>query len=384
MAGSRNWCFTLFNYVWENIVFLLSIQCRGIIFQEEMCPTTNMPHLQGFIRFDRAMELQRIKALLGPEYNHIHLEPSVSPSAAVEYCRKGETRMGECYEEGDLIFEQGKSSALEDCYEAVRNGSSYRQLVEEFGIQCILHARGIQFAKFWLDTPTNFRKLNNLAITGHSDVGKTRAVYESFPRVYKLDRSASSGSIWFDGYDGEETLLIDDFYGWIPYGQLLNILDGYPLRLDIKGAHTWAKWTSVIITSNKSPHLWYHKEYTSGCTPALARRLHHWLTVDEHTTLEEISTFLTVKPNPYGPPIGREYSATSINWVEPAGVVDPSRRNGTNVPFSAPTNGTVPSSQPSCNPTQLVDQRGFDVDLTGDDDEYSTGRDHFSWTFPKT
>jgi len=292
-------------------LFLLAMNVRGIIFQEERCPTSGAPHLQGFLRLDTARDIDRVKRMFGDERQHVHLEISVSPFKAVEYCRKGETRMGECYEEGDLVFEQGKSSELAEVIELIRNGSSYREIAEQYPKQCILHSRGLQSTQFWLGTPTSFRTLNNYVLSGSSGVGKTRSVYATRDRVYKLDRSASSGNVWFDGYDGQSTLLIDDFYGWIPYGQLLNILDGYTLRLDIKGGHTWAGWTSVIITSNKSPHEWY-RDFSAGCSPALARRLHHWIPCDNTTTFAALTLALSVEPCPFGPPIGREYSATSV------------------------------------------------------------------------
>lgn len=311
---SRNWCFTLFGYFFECIEHLLAINCRGIIFQEEMCPTTGQPHLQGFIRFEKGISMQQVKKLFGEERQHVHLEQARAPLEAVEYCRKGETRMGECYEEGDLTFEQGKSHALQECLDDIYSGMSLRDLVANHGIACIQHPRGIQFAQYWTNVSTSpsWRAINVYCLTGRSGAGKTRSVFASFPRVYKLDRSASAGSIWFDGYDGEEVLLIDDFYGWIPYGQLLNLLDGYPVRLDVKGGFTYAKWTTVVITSNASPHQWYPRQHPDGATPALCRRIHHWLSIDDDTSSTVIDTFLTVTPCAFGGPIPRTYGGTLI------------------------------------------------------------------------
>jgi hypothetical protein len=62
----------------------------------------------------------------------------------------------------------------------------------------------------------------------------------------------------FNGYDGEKVLLIDDFNGWIKY--TLRILDGYPLRLNIKNGVTWARFDRVYITSNAKPANFYKRE----------------------------------------------------------------------------------------------------------------------------
>ena len=106
-----------------------------------------------------------------------------------------------------------------------------------------------------------------LVYWGDSGTGKTRkAIEDSGSDFFILDQGER---VWFDGYDGEKTLIVDDYYGWIKYGMLLRILDGHPYRAEIKGGFRWALWTRVIITSNKKPEDWYQQ----GLTPALKRRI---------------------------------------------------------------------------------------------------------------
>jgi len=84
----------------------------------------------------------------------------------------------------------------------------------------------------------------------------TKYVYDTHgDDVYKL--TEQNGKVWFDDYDGEGVLLIDDFYGWIPYNVMLSITEGYQLRLEVKGTFTYAKWTKIYITSNVAPPFWY-------------------------------------------------------------------------------------------------------------------------------
>jgi len=109
---------------------------------------------------------------------------------------------------------------------------------------------------------------------GRTGTGKTKGVFDDVEArgetLYKLD---SANTLWWDGYMGEKNLLIDDFYGWIKFGTLLNILDIYPLRLDIKGGFAYAAWTRVYITSNKIWQEWY-KELSHEQHAALERRIH--------------------------------------------------------------------------------------------------------------
>ena len=74
--------------------------------------------------------------------------------------------------------------------------------------------------------------------------------------LYSLDHLGGK-SVWWDDYAGEASVLIDDFYGWMPYHALLRITDIYPLRLPVKCGFTYAKYRNVVITSNAPMSRWY-------------------------------------------------------------------------------------------------------------------------------
>lgn len=56
---------------------------------------------------------------------------------------------------------------------------------------------------------------------------------------------------WWDGYNAHPNVVIDDYYGWMAYDELLRVCDQYPCKVPIKGAFVEfvAKW--LFITSNK-------------------------------------------------------------------------------------------------------------------------------------
>jgi len=55
-------------------------------------------------------------------------------------------------------------------------------------------------------------------------------------------------------------LILDDYRGnGLKFEDLLQVLDGRRLMLPIKGGHTYALWTRVIITSNTIPENWYRR-----------------------------------------------------------------------------------------------------------------------------
>ncbi len=75
---------------------------------------------------------------------------------------------------------------------------------------------------------------------------------------------------WFDGYDGQDILLLDDFAAdQVPFQDLLRWCDIYRITLQVKGAIAHAAWRYVIITSNFTPEACF-SNYTN-CDPLLRR-----------------------------------------------------------------------------------------------------------------
>lgn len=83
----------------------------------------------------------------------------------------------------------------------------------------------------------------------------------------------AGSKVWFDGYDGEESILFDDFVGGPPVTLMLQILDIYPLRVEVKGGTVQAKWVRVYITSNLEVREWWDGSMYPEHRAALERRL---------------------------------------------------------------------------------------------------------------
>jgi len=83
---------------------------------------------------------------------------------------------------------------------------------------------------------------------------KSGWAYVNYPDLY----SKPEGQ-WWNGYDYQETVLLDDFNPHdIPYTQLLKITDRYPVQVPYKGGFKWLKAKRIIITSNQDPKYWYY------------------------------------------------------------------------------------------------------------------------------
>ena len=58
---------------------------------------------------------------------------------------------------------------------------------------------------------------------GVSGGGKSHKAMTENPDAYVLDRC--DGTLFFDGYDGQKVLIIEEFDGWINFEVLKRILD---------------------------------------------------------------------------------------------------------------------------------------------------------------
>ncbi len=270
----RNVCFTLNNP--DDMIMFDGEEMEYLIYQEEQ-PEGGTYHLQGYCEFTRQRSLSQAKALLGGD--EVHLEPRRgTQQQAIDYCKKLDTRVPhtEPYEEGTPRT-QGKRMDLEGFKNAVMEGTRLRDLLDDhWGVIA-------RYPKFYqsltmIHSPVRITTLVVTLHIGDTGLGKTRAVYDEFgdsPEFYRTP--LSNNTIWFDGYDGQATVLLDDFSGassHLPLSTLLQLLDRYPLPVPTKGGHTWWLPNAVHVTTNILPKHWYKWENRGEQYKALARRFH--------------------------------------------------------------------------------------------------------------
>ncbi len=90
---------------------------------------------------------------------------------------------------------------------------------------------------------------------GETGTGKTRTAMEACPADNTWH--ATTGQ-WFDGYWGQEYVIIDEFTAknW-PYDLMLKLLDGYQLRLPVKGGFIIWRPKTIYITARLCPSAIY-------------------------------------------------------------------------------------------------------------------------------
>lgn len=261
MSLLRNFVFTWNNYCDSDIEFIKeNVEYRYLVIGCEV-GEQGTPHLQGYIELSKRYRFNTIKKL----FPKMHIEARKGSSKqAADYCKKE----GNFIEEG-TISNPGQRTDIANVYQMAKEGKSDIDIGDAYPDIYMKFYKAVDRVRFnHASQCTKFEPVEVHVFWGEAGCGKTRLAYESDPNLYRV--SVENNAIWFDGYHGQKTILLDDFYGGIKYSYLLELLDGYKFKLPVKGSYTWKQWTTVYITSNKAPDEWY---LSKGLTPALKRRL---------------------------------------------------------------------------------------------------------------
>lgn len=265
---SRGWFFTWNNY--ETLLGdpLFEYGCSYCVYQEEV-GDEGTPHLQGYIYFPNAKTLSAVKDLMGSE---VHLEVPRSDAHAMNYCMKEESRVGGPYEFG-VKPEQGKRNDLAMVKRAVDSGFSRAELYESSFSSMMRYERSILNYKRFKAPKRDFQPIIIVfyGVTGYGKSRTAMCLANMLGSVYVVPNAKGSG-LYFDGYDGENTLVFHEMYGsTMPWSFLLQLTDRYPFVLPEHGsAGQQCCSRYMIFCSNKSPREWYKDV---SCDPLL-RRIH--------------------------------------------------------------------------------------------------------------
>lgn len=239
---SRNWCFTAFgDENFEKVWTQYSDIIRYIGWATETCPKTKKIHQQGWIQMINPKDFGVVKRLLGDK---VHLEKckgSEHQNQAYISKQNNPTTFG-------TFVSQGHRSDLEAIKKMIDNGGTMYQVAQDHFGSLVRYGPGLMRYRQLVqqEQSKKFRDVNVELYSGSTGTGKTRAAMNR-PDVFKIQGDAMQ---WWDGYDGETNLVIDEYDNQIPCTQLLGILDGYQLRLPIKGGFTYARWRNIYITTN--------------------------------------------------------------------------------------------------------------------------------------
>lgn len=251
---------------------------RYLVMQQEIGGETGRLHWQGYVEFSQPVRAAGVRKSLNCPWAWV--KPARGTGAqARAYCTKDETRApdGVRVEWGSMALEgQGKRNDLAAVAAGVTEGMSVVEVALAHPETFIRYHAGIQkLAQLQAHAARSVEKRQDLEVVvvcGPPGTGKSFWAREQWPDLFSL-AVGSQQVIWFDGYDGQETLLIDDFQGGIPFRLLLNYLDIYAVQGPVKGGHVWLTYRRVVITSNLFYADWYAADNARRDMAALQRRI---------------------------------------------------------------------------------------------------------------
>jgi len=260
---SKSFVFTINNPTEEEILTVKGLPCQRICAELEK-GKEGTPHVQGAVVFKNTKRVGGVCKLLG---GRAWVAKMRGTWADQEYC----TKDNEVIIVADYTI-QGMKTDLLSFKEDVKRGADDAFLIDNHLATIAKYPRFENRLKehYARERSRGFRKIEVIVHWGDAGTGKTRGPMEE--GAFKF---TDYDDHWWDGYQGEKVLLLDDFYGGVKWCTLLHWLDGYQVRLKIKGGHTYAQWTKVYITSNKRWDDWYNRDDQSALERRITKVVHY-------------------------------------------------------------------------------------------------------------
>lgn len=241
MSRSRAYCFTSNNFTSATEEAWRECGSKYLVYGREV-GESGTPHLQGYVEFSTVKSLAQLKAIDGRA--HFEVRRGTAKQAA-DYCKK------------DGNFEEiGTISKSRD--EVTKDNASkwagYLSAAQEGRFEDIPAEVRVRYHKALgcirtecINQPDMDVELDNYWICGPSGSGKSLWAHGTFPGFYKKSKSE-----WWDRYDGEDTVLIEDVGpGDLKASWLKEWADRYAFTAPYKGGMFKAiRPRRIVVTSN--------------------------------------------------------------------------------------------------------------------------------------
>lgn len=202
-------------------------------------------HWQVLVVYHQKVTVTRVKETFGPQ---CHVELSRS-DAANAYVWKEESRVGHQFELGQLPLKRNSKADWDTILKNAKN-----QKLDDIPADIVVRYYN-SLKKIGVDSMTPDAQVKEVYVYwGTTGTGKSRKAWEeaswdAFPK--------DPNSKFWDGYHGQENVVVDEFRGAISISHMLRWLDRYPTIVEVKGSSVVFKAKRIWITSNLPPEMWY-------------------------------------------------------------------------------------------------------------------------------
>lgn len=172
---------------------------------------------------------------------------------------KSETSVPDSFLEWGVIPSEvaEKNPKLSRLIEAVKSGESTTDILAQ-SPDYALRVKDIEILRQTLlaeKYASEFRTVEITYLYGPESFQITKKIYaENEPKeIYRATNYRESKGLLFDGYQAHDVMVFEGFQSQIPVENMLNFLEGFPLRLPARYNDRVACYTKVYITSAISP-----------------------------------------------------------------------------------------------------------------------------------
>jgi len=279
-------------------------------------------HWQGYIELKSPTRLAGVKKLLHRTDAHLEIRRG-SREEARDYCKKeGQWREVGVWQEGG----QGERTDFKAALKSVAEGKSLIELFETHPSVMIRYGRGIEkyraMKTLQVQRQKGFTKKRVIVLFGEAGRGKTRLAVELAGGIdYFILPPSNSGNLWWDGYNGEKTIIVNEADERLPLRFMLELLDGYPMQLNTKGGMVVCEAETVIMTANQAVTAWF-PHATVAHQQALYRRITDIAEFPDNDTLvthlaSQSDLVTLAQPDPVAPEGATVPGGPQVTYNEP-------------------------------------------------------------------
>lgn len=250
---SRRWCFTVNNYTADDEELFRTLPCKYLICGKEV-GEQGTPHLQGYLILEKNARLSACKKIHAGAHWEI---ASGTTSHNVTYCSKG----GDFWELGARPSDDGRAGgarggdAEKARWDAAKTAALEGRIDDVPSDIYVRYYRTLkEIAKDHMQKQPDADDVTGVWLYGPPGSGKSRTARERYPDAYPKMQNK-----WWDGYQGEPFVILDDLDS-DTLGHHLKIWgDRYSFTAETKGGAINIRPKVICVTSNYTPRdLWGH------------------------------------------------------------------------------------------------------------------------------
>ena len=254
---SRAWMFTLNNPVDDESPSLLEQKNAVFCIWQKEKGAQGTEHLQGYVIFKTQKTLNGLKKFKCVDGAHWEIRRGTH-SQARDYCCKEDTRVAGPWSFGvEPADGKGGRSDLLALKRLLDDNKSEMEIADEMFGTWARHYKCVERYKRLKNMHVRTWPSITTVLYGPPGTGKTKWCLDNGGESAYWLKKPNGGSVFFDGYEGQDIVIIDEFYGWLPFDLLCRMCDRYPLLVDTKGGMCNFYPKKIYITSNQHPSEWY-------------------------------------------------------------------------------------------------------------------------------